>query len=144
MNSPKEEHLSKAVLNITTYNNDEPDPDPRYETIDITELLKERGITSICSVHGLWSLGGPYVPGYDEEMVVEYAVTGEELRHLCKEVCDTLDLAIVNDKQNKALKKLIEDKFKEFEEEHYEPIGLCHDTRQCIETLIDKEIAKNS
>lgn len=146
MNSPKKDKLSKAVLNVTTYKEDPEDKFPpveQYETIDITDLLRERGITSVCSVHGLWSVGGPYLPGGDEdEFVVEYAVTEEELWALYKHVADILDIAIVNEKQNKALKRLIEDKFSDFIEEHWDPIQDCAETKDCVDEALAKSMGK--
>lgn len=146
MNSPKKEKLSKAVLNVTTYKEDPENnfpPVAQYETIDITDLLKERGITSICSVNGAWSIGGPYLQGGEEdELVIEYTVTEVELRALCKRTCDILDVAIVNEKQNKALKKLIEDKFSDFIEEHWTPIQDCSETKSYIDELFEKEMNK--
>ena len=142
MNSSKKETLSKAVLNVTTYNEDPEGklpPVARYETIDITDLLRERGITSVCSVHGAWSVGGPYLPGGDEdEFIVEYTVTEPEIRALCKEVSDILDIAIVNEKQSKALKKLIEEKFTDFIDEHWSPIKVCAETKNYMDEALKK------
>lgn len=146
MNSPKKDKLSKAVLNVTTYKEDPEDKFPpveQYEAVDITDLLRERGITSVCSVHGLWSVGGPYLPGGDEdEFIVEYAVTEEELWALCKDMADILDIAIVNEKQNKALKRLIEDKFSDFIEEHWDPIQDCAETKDCVDEALAKSMGK--
>ena len=146
MNSPKKEKLSKAVLNVTTYKEDPEDKFPpvaQYETIDITDLLKKRGITSVCSVHGLWSVGGPYLLGGDEkEFIVEYAVTEEELRALCRHVTDVLDIAIVNEKQNRALKNLVEDKFNDFIEDHWDPIQDCDETKDCVDEALERERGK--
>ena len=142
MNSPKKEKLSKAVLNVTTYNEDPEGklpPVAQYDTIDITDLLKERGITSVCSVHGMWSVGGPYLPNGDEnEFIVEYTVTDPELRALCKEVTDILDIAIVNEKQNKALKNLIDSKFADFIDERWSPIKACAETKNYMDEALRK------
>ena len=146
MNSLKKEKLSKAVLNVTTYKEDPEDKFPpveQYETIDITDLLEKRGITSVCSVHGLWSVGGPYLPGGDEkEFIVEYAVTDEELWAFFKDVTDILDIAIVNDKQNRTLKRILEDKFNDFIEEHWEPIQDCAETKACVDEALERSMGK--
>ncbi len=144
MNSPKKENLSKAVLNVSTYKQ-LPGSDfaeaRQCTTIDITDLLKEHDITSAFSVNGVCTVGGPYYPnGNENEFNYMLAVSEPEIRALCKNVCDIVDVAVVNDKQNKAIKKMIEDKFNDFVVDHWRDIIDCPEIKQHFDGLFDKAI----
>ncbi len=141
--SKKEETLSKAVLNVSTYKQ-LPGSDfaeaRQCTTIDITDLLREKDITSVFSVNGICTVGGPYLPGGNEnEFNFELAVSEPEINLLRREMCDIIDVAIVNDKQNKAIKHIIDDKFDKFISEHWEPISECPEVKNHFDEEFERE-----
>ena len=136
MNSPKKAQLSKAVLNITTYKEStegKPSSASQHTSIDITSLLEEQGVVDVCQINGAWSVGEP-----GDDLSVEYAVTEPELLALERGISDVIDVAIVNDKQSKAIKKLLRDKFEHFIEEHWAPISKCDVTKEYVDKILDK------
>lgn len=143
--SKKEESLSKAVLNVSTYKQ-LPGSDfaeaRQCTTIDITDLLKEYDITSAFSVNGVCTVGGPYYPNGDDENEFNFVLTVSEpeVRVLCKNICDFIDVAIVNDKQNKAIKKMIEEEFDDFVGDHWRDIIACPEIKQRFDNLFDEAI----
>lgn len=149
MDSPKKAaELSKAVLNVTTY---KPHPDnefvdlAQFKTIDITNLLEENGIDGIYQINGVSSFGVDLTMSSDPEeegLFIEYAITEEELTLLEEEVSSIVDAAIVNEKQGKAVKKLIGEKFKAFLDLHSQPIKECSFVKDCYDKMLGNAMKK--
>ena len=137
MNSPKKAQLSKAVLNVSTY---KPHPSNelaemrQYTSIDITDLLRKNGIDEICQVNGVSATEG------EEGLLMLPTFTNPEICLLEKKIYDVIDAAIVNEKQGKAIKKLIAKEFQEFIDEHWEPIKECSFAKEYIDELFSKEM----
>jgi hypothetical protein len=72
--------------------------------------------------------------------VILPAFTGPEIHLLEEKISDVVDAAIVNEKQGKAIKKLIAKEFREFIDEHWEPIRGCSFVKEYIDGLVDKEM----
>lgn len=138
MNSPKKAiEFSKAVLNVSTYKqhpNNETVEMRQHASIDITDLLRENGIDEICQVNGVSAVEG------EEGLVALPTFTNPEICLLEKKISDVVDAAIVNEKQGKAIKKLIAKEFQEFIDEHWEPIKGCDFVKEYIGELISKEM----
>lgn len=158
MNSSNETiDLSKAVLNVTVHEyhpGNEFVDIQKYVSIDITDLLKENGVECVYAINGISALEKECVMQpvpEDYGLDVMFAVGGMELRCLEKRICNVIDAAIVNEKQSKAIKKLIHDEFEDFHDEHWEPIKKCDFTKDYydnlfnkeFEGLVEKEIEKN-
>ena len=148
MSSPKKAvELSKAVLNITTY---KPHPGSDFPdvrqciSVDITDLLEKNGVESIYQVSGVSSLEKDNVISGPEDygLHVQIAVSEPEIRLLEKKMYDILDAAIVNEKQSKAIKKLIAQKFDDFNLDHFDPIKQCDFTKEHIDKLFEKELSR--
>lgn len=138
MDSPKKTiEFSKAVLNVSTYKQ-HPSNDlaemRQYTSIDITDLLRENGIDEICQVNGVSAIEGK------EGLVTLPTFTNPEICLLEKKISDVVDAAIVNEKQGKAIKKLIAKEFQEFIDEHWEPIKGCSFVKEYIDELFSKEM----
>ena len=137
MDSPKKAELSKAVLNISTY---KPHPSNefaemrQYTSIDITDLLRENGIDEICQVNGVSAIEG------DEGLLMLPTFTSPEVCLLEKKISDVVDAAIVNEKQGKAIKRLIAKEFQEFIDEHRDPIKKCDFVKKYVDDLFEKEL----
>ena len=147
MSSPKKAvELSKAVLNLTTYKahpgNEFADVQ-QYVTVDITDLLKKNGVDSVYQVDGVSAIesGGMVEDGEVLSMLPTF--TDPQIRLLNKEVFDVIDAAIVNEKQSKAIKKLIDQKFEDFISEHWDPIRKCKFTKEYYDRLLDEEMSEN-
>ena len=128
MSSPKEAFFSKAVLNISTYTgpNGENLDVPRNYEIDITDFMKEHGLASIYQISGVTSLEKDGLRKDERPYLhTQIAIADDELMLLCKDVSDVLDTAIVNEKQSKAVKSVIEEKFNDFWKERLDLIAGC-------------------
>lgn len=139
MNSPKKAvEFSKAVLNVSTY---KPHPGNefaemrQYASIDITDLLRENGVDEICQVNGVSAIEGK------EGLVTLPTFTNPEVCLLEKKISDVIDAAIVNEKQGKAIKKLIAKEFQEFIDGHWEPIKECDFFKEYVDGLFEEEMA---
>ena len=147
MNSPKKDvELSKAVLNITTYKS-HPSNDfaeiRQQVAVDITELLREYGIDSICQVQGVSAVEhGEMVEGY-EALSMLPTVTEPQVSCLEKKICDIIDAAIVNDKQGKAIKKLIGEEFDDFKFDLWDDLKQCDFVKEYVDKLFDEELSKH-
>ena len=122
MDSPKKAQLSKAVLNVTTYNQvpgDEYIEYPQATTIDISDLLDKNGVDHIEQINGV-SFCEKAEEGYP--VLMRYMVDNGEMDKLGADIYDIIDAAIVNEKQSKAIKKLIKDRFDHFSFKHWEKI----------------------
>lgn len=138
MNSPKKAvEFSKAVLNVSTY---KPHPGNefaemrQYASIDITDLLRENGVDEICQVNGVSAIEG------EEGLVALPAFTNPEIYLLEEKISDVVDAAIVNEKQGKAIKRLIAKEFQEFIDEHWEPIKGCDFVKEYVDGLLEEEL----
>lgn len=115
MDSPKKAELSKAVLNVTTYKQvpgNEHIEYPQATTIDISDLLDKNGVDHIAQVNGVSFFEE------DEEglspVFTRFVIDDDELISLSNDIFGIIDAAIVNEKQSKAIKKLVTDRFDTF------------------------------
>lgn len=137
MDSPKKAELFKAVLDVTTY---KPHPGNeyadvgQYTSIDITDLLRENGVDEICQVNGVSAIEGK------EGLVTLPTFTNPEICLLEKKISDVVDAAIVNEKQGKAIKKLIAKEFQDFIDEHWDPIKKCDFVKEYVDELFKEEL----
>lgn len=138
MNSPKKAvEFSKAVLNVSTY---KPHPGNefaemrQYASIDIADLLRENGVDEICQVNGVSAIEGK------DGLVTLPTFTNPEMCLLEKKISDIIDAAIVNEKQGKAIKKLIAKEFQEFIDGHWEPIKGCDFVKEYVDGLFEEEL----
>ena len=140
MNSPKKAiEFSKAVLNVSTYKqhpSNEFAETRQYTSIDITDLLRKNGVDEICQVNGVSAIEG------EEGLVPLPTFTEPEMSLLEKKVSDVIDAAIVNEKQGKAIKKLIAKEFQDFIDEHWEPIKECDFSKDYVDELFEKALDK--
>lgn len=118
MDNSKKDQLSKVVLNVTTYETvGDTIGVPVATTIDITDILYEKGVTCSSQINGI----SDYPDGTD--LVSSRFVVGEpELNLLSDEIDEIIDAAIVNEKQGKAIKRLIMGKFDDFKFKHWEQL----------------------
>lgn len=138
MDSPKKAvEFSKAVLNVSTY---KPHLSNEYAdvgqcvSIDITDLLEKNGVDEICQVNGVSAIEG------EEGLLILPTFTSPEICLLEKKISDVIDAAIVNEKQGKAIKKLIAKEFQEFIDEHWDPIKKCSFVKKYVDDLFEKEL----
>lgn len=117
MDNPKKASLPKVVLNVTTYKEIGDIGIPMAKDIDITDLLDNNGVTYSTQVNGISEFPDDEGPIYSRLMVDE-----SELTSLSNDISGIIDAAIVNEKQGKAIKKLIEDRFNNFSFKHFEKI----------------------
>lgn len=140
MNGPKKAiEFSKAVLNVSTYKqhpSNEIEEMRQYTSIDITDLLRKNGVDEICQVNGVSAIEG------EEGLVTLPTFTEPEIGLLEKKVSDVVDAAIVNEKQGKAIKKLIAKEFQDFIDEHWEPIKECSFFKEYVDELFEKALNK--
>ena len=140
MNSPKKAiEFSKAVLNVSTYKqhpSNDFDEMRQYTSIDITDLLRKNGVDEICQVNGVSAIEGK------EGLLMLPTFTNPEICLLEKKISDVVDAAIVNEKQGKAIKKLIAKEFQEFIDEHGEPIRECDFTKDYVDKIFEEEMKK--
>ena len=138
MNSPKKAlEFSKAVLNVSTY---KPHPGnelaemQQYTSIDITDLLRENGVDEICQVNGVSAIEG------EEGLVMLPTFTNPEISLLAKKISDIIDAAIVNEKQGKAIKRLVNAEFDDFISDHWAPIKKCDFVKEYVDELFKEEL----
>lgn len=117
MDNPKKASLPKVVLNVTTYKEIGDIGIPMAKDIDITDLLDKNGVTYSTQVNGISEFPEAEGPIYSRLVVDE-----SELISLSNDISGIIDAAIVNEKQGKAIKKLIEDRFNNFSFKHFEKI----------------------
>jgi acyl-CoA synthetase (NDP forming) len=120
MDSPKKAELSKAVLNVTIFK-EHPDNDfigvSQPAVIDITEALNEAGVDSIAQINGVSMTSEEELPAW-----TRIVIDAQELNNLGADIFGIIDAAIVNEKQGKAVKKLVQSKFDAFLTKHFNPI----------------------
>ena len=120
MDSPKKAQLSKAVLNVTTYKKDPEDSSveiPQATSIDISDLLGKNGVDHIFQIHGISESADDESPA-----LTRFVVDDDELISLSNDIFGIIDAAIVNEKQGKAIKNLITDRFDTFVFKHWDKI----------------------
>lgn len=122
MDSPKKAQLSKAVLNVTTYNQvpgNEYIEYPQATTIDISDLLDKNGVDHIEQINGV-----SFCEQAEEgcPVLMRYMVDNGEMDELGADIYDIIDAAIVNEKQSKAIKHLVANRFDTFKFKHWEQI----------------------
>ena len=117
MDNPKQAQLPKVVLNVTTYKEIGDISVPMAKNIDITDILDKEGVDFFTQINGVSEFP-------DGEGVVHsrFVVDETELLDLSDDINGIIDAAIVNDKQGKAIKKLIKDRFDHFLFKHWENI----------------------
>lgn len=117
MDNPKQAQLSKVVLNVTAYKEIGDFSVPMAKSIDITDILDKEGVDYFTQINGVSECP-------DEGGVVHsrFVVDEQELALLSEDINGIIDAAIVNDKQSKAIKKLIKDRFDNFSFKHWEQI----------------------
>lgn len=118
MDNPKQASLPKVVLNVTTYKEIGDFSVPMAKDIDITDILDKEGVNFSSQVNGVSQ------QRQDGEGVVSsrFVVDEAELLALSSDISGIIDAAIVNEKQGKAIKKLIKDRFDHFSFKHWENI----------------------
>lgn len=104
---------AKFFLDVTTYKPLKDNPNiglPEAEHIDITDILKVRGVDSLYSVNGVsrceCGVKGEYgdVPTHTHFVVEETEIIG-----IANDIYRIIDAAIVNSKQAEAIKSLVKD-----------------------------------
>lgn len=117
MDNPKQAQLPKVVLNVTTYKEIGDFSVPMAKSIDVTDILDKEGVHFLFQVNGVSEHP-------DGEGVVHsrFVVDEAELLSLSSDISGIIDAAIVNEKQSKAIKKLIKDRFDHFSFKHWENI----------------------
>lgn len=117
MDNPKKASLPKVVLNVTAYKEIGDISIPMAKDIDITDVLDKEGVTFASQINGVSEFP-------DGEGVVQsrFVVDEDELLTLSSDISGIIDAAIVNEKQGKAIKKLIKDRFDHFSFKHWENI----------------------
>lgn len=117
MDNPKKASLPKVVLNVTAYKEIGDISVPMTKNIDITDILDENGVSYSTQINGVSEFP-------DGEGVVQsrFVVDENELLSLSSDISGIIDAAIVNEKQGKAIKKLIKDRFDHFSFRHWENI----------------------
>lgn len=117
MDNPKKASLSKVVLNVTTYKEMGNIGVPTAGTIDITDILAEKGVHYTSQINGVSDS-----PESDGPVLSRFVIDESELFSLAQDINDIIDAAIVNEKQGKAIKRLIEERFNQFSFKHWENI----------------------
>ena len=117
MDNPKQAQLPKVVLNVTAYKEIGDIGIPMAKNIDITDILDKEGVDFFTQINGVSEFP-------DGEGVVRsrFVVDETELLSLSNDISGIIDAAIVNEKQGKAIKKLIKDRFDHFSFKHWENI----------------------
>lgn len=117
MDNPKQASLPKVVLNVTTYKEVGDFSVPMAKSIDVTDILDKEGVNYSSQVNGVSEH-----PDGDGVVSSRFVVDEQELILLSNDISGIIDAAIVNEKQGKAIKKLIGDKFRQFSFKHWENI----------------------
>lgn len=146
MDNSKKENLSKVVLNVTTYEQHPANKDVEFSkntAIDITDLLAKYGIYDTFQIKGVsYCEINETQPEKEHAFGAKFAVSGSEMLSLKKELYGIIDAAIVNDKQGKAIKKLIDDRFDDFSNKHWDPIKQCDFAREYYDKIITQEASE--
>lgn len=125
MSSPKQEQLDNTVLNVTVF---EEVPDkgiglPKHKTIDITNFLKDNGVTSFYQVNAITRFFNNKEDEYGSTPYeTRFVIDEVRIRNLGKSIENIIDAAIVNSNQSKAVKKLIDDTIASFLSKCWETI----------------------
>lgn len=117
MDNPKQAQLSKVVLNVTTYKEIGDISVPMATKVDITDILDKNGVDYFTQINGVSEH-----PDGEGPIHSRFVVDEQELAFLSDDINGIIDAAIVNDKQSKAIKKLIKDRFDHFSFKHWEQI----------------------
>lgn len=117
MDNPKKASLPKVVLNVTAYKEIGDISIPMAKDIDITDILDENGVSYSTQINGVSEL-----PNGEGPIFSRFVVDEKELDSLAEDINGIIDAAIVNEKQGKAIKKLIKDRFGHFSFKHWESI----------------------
>lgn len=117
MDNPKQASLPKVVLNVTTYKEIGDFSVPMAKDIDITDILDKEGVNYSSQVNGV-----SQHPDGEGPIHSRFVVDEAELFALSSDISGIIDAAIVNEKQGKAIKKLIKDRFDNFSFKHWENI----------------------
>ena len=117
MDNPKKASLPKVVLNVSTFKEVGGIAILTPKTIDITDILDKNGVDFSVQVNGVSEFPEDEGPIYSRFVIDE-----SELTNLSNDISGIIDAAIVNEKQGKAIKKLIDDRFNNFSFKHWEKI----------------------
>lgn len=117
MDNPKKASLPKVVLNVTAYKEIGDIGVPMAKSIDITDILDKNGVDFYTQVNGVSEL-----PDGEGPILSRFVVDEKELNSLAEDINGIIDAAIVNEKQGKAIKKLVGDRFNQFSFKHWEKI----------------------
>jgi hypothetical protein len=104
---------AKFVLSVTTYKPLDGKPDvslPTSDHIDITDLLKVRGIQSLYSINGVSEYDTATKDKYGSAPAyTHFVIAEEEIIEVANDIYRIIDAAIVNSKQAEAIKSLVKD-----------------------------------
>lgn len=117
MDNPKQASLPKVVLNVTAYKEIGDFSVPMAKSIDITDILDKEGVNYSTQINGVSEL-----PDGNGPIHSRFVIDEDELLSLSGDISGIIDAAIVNEKQSKAIKKLIKDRFDHFSFKHWENI----------------------
>lgn len=117
MDNPKQASLPKVVLNVTAYKEIGDISVPMAKSIDITDILDKEGVTFASQIKGISE-----IPEGERVILSRFVVDEDEMISLSNDISGIIDAAIVNEKQGKAIKKLIIDRFDHFSFKHWENI----------------------
>lgn len=117
MDNPKQAQLPKVVLNVTTYKDLGDISVPMVSKVDITDILDKNGVSYSSQINGISD-----VPVSEGPVFSRFVIDEQELVFLSDDINGIIDAAIVNEKQSKAIKKLIKDRFDHFSFRHWENI----------------------
>ena len=85
--------------------------------IDITDILDKEGVDYSSQINGVSEY-----PDGEGPIHSRFVIDEAELLSLADDISVIIDAAIVNEKQSKAIKKLIKDRFDHFSFKHWENI----------------------
>lgn len=120
MDNPKKAQLSKVVLNVLTFKKDPENSSveiPQTTSIDISDLLDKNGVDHIFQIHGISKSADDVSPA-----LTRFVIGDDELISLSNDIFGIIDAAIVNEKQGKAIKNLVTDRFNTFVFKHWDKI----------------------
>lgn len=104
---------AKFFLDVTTYKPLKDNPNvglPEAEHIDITDILKARGVDSLYSVNGVsYCECGEKGKYGDVPTKTHFVVEETEIINIANDIFRIIDAAIVNAKQAEAIKSLVKD-----------------------------------
>lgn len=117
MDNPKQASLPKVVLNVTAYKEIGDFSVPMARSIDITDILDKEGVNFSSQINGISEH-----PDGEGVISCRFVIDEAELLALSSDISGIIDAAIVNEKQGKAIKKLVKDRFDQFSFKHWENI----------------------